>query len=246
MAKEEDMRVRQAEPSDVDAVTDVLIMAMPADRDWWDYRFLHREQYPEVHRRLFRLLVETWVAAEFEDWIVMVAEVYDATTCTWQMGAYAAWDVAYVNRRKHGSAYQPLSVAAVLLAAGAATRRDADTARMTEHSRAADEAHEKFLDPLYGTNQIHLQALGTHPSFTHRGLARALCQWGQDRAARDGTVITLSAAPMGRSVYPRFGFRELGMVTAQVEGEETRTHLWPMVWEPKNFGCDREARKEFH
>lgn len=71
-----------------------------------------------------------------------------------------------------------------------------------------------------------------HPSFTQRGLARRLCQWGQDRAARDGVVVTLAAAPMARSFYPRFGFRELGMVTAQVEGEEERAFLWPMMWDP--------------
>ncbi|KAJ4420740.1 hypothetical protein N0V82_004179 [Gnomoniopsis sp. IMI 355080] len=109
MTKKEETRIRQAEPCDVDAVTDVLIAAMPADRDWWDYRFQYREQYPDEHRRLFRLLIETWIAPAFEDWVVMVAELFDAATGTWQVGAYAAWDVAYVNRRKHGAAYEPLS-----------------------------------------------------------------------------------------------------------------------------------------
>lgn len=109
MSKKEEIRIRQAEPSDVDAVTDVLIAAMPADRDWWDYRFQYREQYPDEHRRLFRLLLEMWISPEFEDWVVMVAELFDAATGTWQVGAYAAWDVAYVNRRKHGVSYEPLS-----------------------------------------------------------------------------------------------------------------------------------------
>lgn len=39
-------------------------------------------------------------------------------------------------------------------AAGAATRRDADLARMIEHSRAADELRGQFLDPLCGTEQV--------------------------------------------------------------------------------------------
>lgn len=109
MSEKEGLRVRQAGLADVDAVTDVLIAAMPADRDWWDYRFHYREQFPEEHRRLFRLLLEAWISPKFEDWVVMVAEVFDAATNTWQVGAYAAWDVAYVNRRQYGSAYQPLS-----------------------------------------------------------------------------------------------------------------------------------------
>lgn len=109
MVNRREVRVRQAEASDVDAVTDVLIAAMPADRDWWDYRFARRGQYPEEHRRLMRLLVETWISPEFVDWVVVVAEVYDAAAGSWQVGAYSAWDVAYVSRRKHGSAHQPLS-----------------------------------------------------------------------------------------------------------------------------------------
>lgn len=179
MSRTDEVRIRQAEPSDVDAVTDLLIAAMPADRDWWDYRFARRDQYPEEHRALFRLLIETWISPEFVDVVVMLAEVYDTSTESWQIGAYSAWDVAYVSRRKHGSAYQPRSgmfscslpasdvnigyplrlifrelVSAVKDAAGAATRRDADLARMIEHSRAADESHAQFLDPLYGTEQV--------------------------------------------------------------------------------------------
>lgn len=109
MFRKDEVRVRQAEPSDVDAVTDLLIAAMPADRDWWDYRFARRDQYPEEHRRFFRLLVETWISPEFVDVVVMLAEVYDTPAGSWQTGAYSAWDVAYASRRKHGSAYQPRS-----------------------------------------------------------------------------------------------------------------------------------------
>lgn len=109
MFRKDEVRVRQAEPFDVDAVTDLLIAAMPADRDWWDYRFARRDQYPEEHRGFFRLLVETLISPEFVDAVVMIAEVYDAAAGSWQIGAYSAWDVAYVSRRKHGSAYQPRS-----------------------------------------------------------------------------------------------------------------------------------------
>lgn len=35
---------------------------------------------------------------------------------------------------------------------------------------------------------------------------------------RDGVVATVLAAPMARAVYPRFGFKELDMVTAHIGG----------------------------
>lgn len=77
---------------------------------------------------------------------------------------------------------------------------------------------------------MHLQALGTHPLFLRRGLARAMCGWGMRRAAGDGVAVTLLASPMGRRVYPRFGFEELGMVRARVDGEEEGTELYAMAW----------------
>lgn len=85
----------------MDAVTDVMIEAMPEDRAWWDYRFPHRLEHPDHHGKTLRLLVETWISPRFEDWVVLVAEVSDAGG-RWWAGAYATWDVGYVNRRKFG------------------------------------------------------------------------------------------------------------------------------------------------
>lgn len=89
------------------------------------------------------------------------------------------------------------------------------------------------MDAVYGTEQIHLQALGTPPSFTRRGLAGRLVRWGMDRAVRDGVVAALLAAPLARNVYPRLGFVELGTIVVQAEGDELRTFLYPMVWDPE-------------
>lgn len=110
-------------------------------------------------------------------------------------------------------------------------RRDVDPAKAKEYSRAVDEGHARFLDAQFGTEQIHLQALGTHPLMTRRGLARRLCRWGMDQAAKDGVVATLQAAPLARGVYPWLGFVELGEVKVQVEGDEQCTFLYPMFWD---------------
>ncbi|KAJ6488017.1 hypothetical protein C8R45DRAFT_1074476 [Mycena sanguinolenta] len=230
-ARRETVRIRQAELVDVDAVTDLLITSMPADRQWWDYRFPHRHEHPDDHRRLFRALVAAWISPEFEDWVVLVAECYNEPSQKWEMASYAAWDISYLNFRRVGDGYKPArSLGDVLAEAGAATRRDTTAARAAAYTRACDEAHEKYLIPQHGTAQIHLQALGTHPSFTRRGLAKALCRWGMDRADKDGIVATLVASPMGRDVYPRFGFEELGVVQAIDEEGERGPTLSAMRW----------------
>lgn len=101
------LRIRQAREADVDEVTDVLIAAMPGDLKWWNYRFPHREQHPEDHRWFLSLLIRTWISPEFEDMVVMVAEWPDAAAGgAYRIGAYAAWDLTYLNKRKHGQSYR--------------------------------------------------------------------------------------------------------------------------------------------
>lgn len=110
MINNDKIRIRQAVPEDVDAVTDVLLVSMPQDRDWWDYRFPHRDEHPDEHRRFFRRLVEAWISPEFPDWVLMVAEVCaleDEATGTYRVGAYAAWDISYLNYRTFGPGYKP-------------------------------------------------------------------------------------------------------------------------------------------
>lgn len=80
--------------------------------------------------------------------------------------------------------------------------------------------------------QIYLQALGTHPSVTRQGLTRSLCRWGMGQTGRDDVVATLQAAPLARAVYLRLSYLELGEIKVQVKGEEHRTFLCPIVWDP--------------
>lgn len=251
----EGIRIRQAVPANVEAVTDLVLASMPADQDWWDYRWPYRAEHPDNYRQYFYQLVQAWLSAEYEDWIVVVADVYNEETGYYSMGAFSAWNVAYRNYRKFNEEYNPRSskfhLEKFLLSklcdienlsfdpkvddalANLPPRKDANRAHVKAHSRAVDEGHEKFIDARYGTEQCYLNALGTHPSMTRRGLARRLCRWGMDEAARDGVVVTLQSAPLARRVYPYFGFVELGEVKAQVEGEEECTFLYPMVWDPK-------------
>jgi len=100
------MRVREATLSDVDQVTDVLIASFPEDREWWDFRYPFRDAHPEDHRRYLKLLVQAWIAPENEDYVVVAAEVPDAARPDQlRIGAFAAWNVSYRNRRRHGPGY---------------------------------------------------------------------------------------------------------------------------------------------
>jgi hypothetical protein len=100
------MRLREAGPSDVDAVVDVLLAAMPDDPAW-DYRFQYRKEHPEDHRKFQRLFFKYLIDPSYEDWVVMVAEspsVEDSSVSN--IVAFAVWDISYINKRKHGPSYK--------------------------------------------------------------------------------------------------------------------------------------------
>lgn len=108
-------RIRQADLTDLDAITDVLIAAMQEDRDWWNYRFPYRHEFPEDHRRFMGLLVRTWLEPANDDWVVFVSETRADDQgrldpdLPFKIVSYAAFDISYVNFRKHGPRYKPQS-----------------------------------------------------------------------------------------------------------------------------------------
>jgi hypothetical protein len=118
----ETFRIREAVPADIDAVVNVVIAAMPGDPQW-KYRFPYRCKYSDDHRKYTRMLYEYFLKPSYEDWQVMVVEVFpeddstnseqmflgqDATTSRGgKIVSFSVWNNTYVNRRKLGPSYNP-------------------------------------------------------------------------------------------------------------------------------------------
>jgi predicted acetyltransferase len=81
----------------------------------------------------------------------------------------------------------------------------------------------------FGKEQIGLGRLVTHPDFRRRGAASMICGWGQREACKDGKSLSLLATPMGKPLYLSLGYKVIGKVVAQVEGEEERVEVDAMV-----------------
>jgi GNAT superfamily N-acetyltransferase len=112
---------------------------------------------------------------------------------------------------------------------GGATRRDGNPAHMKAFQDAAASIH-KYTD-IYGSDQMELQILGTHPNHRRHGYATALLKWGQKVAAEDEVVIVLSAGKMGVPLYKSLGFEVLCSYTVQVLGEEEKYVTTRMVFD---------------
>jgi hypothetical protein len=91
------MRVRIANQGDLDALVELYLAAMP-DHVAWDYCYPYREMFPDDHVSHATLLFNDLLKPECDDWAVMVAE----KTHGRRIVAFAAWDLSYLNRRKHG------------------------------------------------------------------------------------------------------------------------------------------------
>jgi predicted GNAT family acetyltransferase len=79
---------------------------------------------------------------------------------------------------------------------------------------------------------LNLTVLCTHPEFRRRGAGTRLVEWGKFKALEAGMAVTLFSSPMGRKLYSKLGFTEVGDVKIQVPGEEEVLYIQGMTWEP--------------
>lgn len=104
-------------------------------------------------------------------------------------------------------------------------RRDANPEHMRVYADTMSAAFAKYFD-TYGNEQLSLDWLITHPDFRRRGAGTMLCQWGENEAIkRGGWTLTVMASPLGTLLYKHLGYRTLGTVTAQVDGERDKVDI---------------------
>lgn len=102
---------------------------------------------------------------------------------------------------------------------------------MEAFTTALMEAKQTYFDGVYGDSQIHLRIRGTHPDYQRRGAATQHCQWGMTLARERNLAVTLFSSPMGQLVYTHLGFKLVGTVIVQVEGEEEKLSIGAMgLW----------------
>lgn len=84
-----------------------------------------------------------------------------------------------------------------------------------DHSLALREP--RLLDP--GTEAARVRAMYTHPSFTRRGVGRAILRMSEDAAASEGfSQVELMATRVGEPLYHACGYAELQRISATIDG----------------------------
>lgn len=109
--------------------------------------------------------------------------------------------------------YYILEAGGVIAGCGGWSRRA--TLYGGDHSLALREP--RLLDP--DTEAARVRAMYTHPSFTRRGVGRAILQMSEDAAAGEGfSQVELMATRAGEPLYRACGYEELERTSATIDG----------------------------
>lgn len=91
------------------------------------------------------------------------------------------------------------------------------------------EAKEVLLNRRYGENQMFLLSLATHQDHKRHGSRTMICRWGMAKPREMGLAVTLFASDMGKMLYDKLGFKQVGVSGLQVDGEEEELSIPAMV-----------------
>ncbi|KAK0636570.1 hypothetical protein B0T17DRAFT_519413 [Bombardia bombarda] len=226
------MKPRQGLPSDLDAITNVIIKTMPLDPQW-NYRFPYRKTHPHDHYKYTRMLFEYFLNPLCDDWLVMVTEDSlgpdsDETSVV----SFGVWDVSYLNKRKYGPDYKTQDAVTLVEGRGGSTRKDANHERFNAFWKGQILAWKKNFGPN-GPEQMHLQILATLPQYQRRGHASSLCKWAMRLVRRESLkYMSVHASPMGRALYSSLKFKTVATFDIQVPNEKEKLTLEAMMYKP--------------
>ncbi|KAL2256919.1 hypothetical protein VTK26DRAFT_924 [Humicola hyalothermophila] len=125
------MKLRLGCPDDADAVTGVIIKAMPLDLQW-DYRFPYRYEYPGDYYKYTKMLFEYFLDLSYNDWLVIVVEDLLEPGALLELVSFGVWNVSYANKRRYGPGYKPQDPVTLVEERGGKTRRDANCEHFNE------------------------------------------------------------------------------------------------------------------
>lgn len=218
--------LRNGTLADLDSILDIGLAAMPMDPQW-NYRFPHRQAYPQDQRDATRERYREFLENSDGRWSVTVAEMFGSKSGI--LVAFAVWDID--NLREKTTVPKPQGTQQRKSAKR--SRRDGDQIRMQAWTRILHDAKSRHFEQRFGTQQFQLQILATHPGFQRLGAGSLLVRDGITVAEAANRAISVFASPMGERLYASLGFKRIESVVVQVEDELEFVTVEAMAYEPQ-------------
>jgi GNAT superfamily N-acetyltransferase len=221
-----EISIRHLETADLDAIVNIAITAFPFDEQWV-YRYPYRKEYPDDHQKYTRLYYSEYLKTYFAGQnAIMVAEARDLDNPSrLKVIAMSIWDNA-------GDKLPNPDLPAVRPPNNYPERRDCNPKRLKAYSASTMRVRKDLFVAKFGQRQLSLRQMATLPDYWRHGAASKLLTWGMDRASTEGVAVPMFAGNMGKKLYEKFGFKELGVARVQVEGEEEVLLMSAMAWDP--------------
>ena len=216
--------LRHGTLSDLETILHIGLTAMPMDPQW-NYRFPHRRAFPQDQRDATRRRYREFLEDE-RRYSVWIAEALGAGGLV--PVAFAVWDISNLTG---GASRAPK---APTLSTTQSVRRDAEPKRMRAWKQILQEAKAQYFLSEYGSRQIQLQILATHPKYQRLGAGSRLVNEGIRFAEASSKAISVFASPMGRRLYSKLGFKTITSITVQAGDETEYVSVEAMVYEPEN------------
>ncbi|KAJ4313575.1 hypothetical protein N0V84_009332 [Fusarium piperis] len=217
----DDISIRPVTADDLDAVVEIVIKAFPYDEQF-AYRYPYRDKYPEDHYKYTRLYYAEYLNTTFAGQnTIMVATAPDLhNPKETKVIALSIWD-------NPGDRAPDPDIPAVSPPKNHPERKDCNPARLKAYSEATMKARKEIFVSRFGERQLSLRQMATLPDYWRRGAASKLLIWGMERARKEGVAVPMFAGNMGKLLYIKFGFKELGKVKIQAPA---------MAWDPNEKG----------
>lgn len=228
--------IRQATLEDVDALSEVEILARPSDPSW-TYRYPYREEYPDDHRAFNRAKYEVFFRPNARFEVVLAEAPSHSDPAVKVPVGVSIWQV---DKAPWFTLPQDTSGSSGLGAQmEGKKRRDEHPGRVKAMYRVHDAAKDFFFGPALNVDRhAYLAILAVHPEYQRLGVGARLCRWGIEKARQyPGCKVGVMASQLdsSRRLYDgRLGFRSIGATVARdeddEEGLELRTEI--LLWEP--------------
>ena len=215
-----DLAIRNATLHDVDVIADIILAAFDS-APHLKYMFQFKDQFPEEHLRCARI----GICRSMKRNKLAIAQLVEMPSNTdpeiFQPVAMALWQyppssdpsaihIAIGTWEPPQSCFRFFCKSDILIVSNPTAEclhRDANLTRAIDFENKFTRAKRSLVDNVFGSNQIYLNTLATHPDYQSRGAGTSLVRSGLDMASNYRANVTLIATEAGRPIYRHVGFK---------------------------------------